>query len=183
MLKGKTILFDFFGVICSEIGPPWFEQYLPERLDLNNKLRREADLGEIFEPDFFKTMSSLVKISPEEIRNSWLLSAIINNLVVKKIIELKNKYNIVLVSNSPSPLIREILKKNNLEELFDEIIISAEIGIAKPDRNFFDKVIEILGQPYSDILFFDDNRDNIKSAQNIGIKSVLFSGSDSINIA
>lgn len=182
MLKEKTILFDFFGVICTEIASTWFGQYLTQRPDLREKYSLEVDSGNMSEPDFFKTLSSLVEISPEEIRNSWLSSAVINDLVVKKIGELKLKYNIVLASNSPSPLIREILEKNNLGELFDKIIISAEIGLAKPNQNFFNKVIEILGQPHSDILFFDDNENNIKSAQSIGIESVLFSGPDSINI-
>ena len=182
MLKGKTIVFDFFGVICSEISPSWFKKFLPERPDLKDKYCRQADLGEISEADFFGILGTLAKISPEEVRSSWLSGATVNDQVVRKIKELKDKYNIILASNSPSPLIMEVLKNNNLEQLFDKIIISAEIGLAKPDRNFFDYVLKFLGQSGSGVFFFDDNKDNVKSAQSVGIKATLFSGPEDIKI-
>ncbi|MFA4942843.1 MAG: HAD-IA family hydrolase [Patescibacteria group bacterium] len=176
MLNRKTILFDFFGVICSEIAYLWFSKHLKDNHDVKEKYCRPVDLGQLSESNFFKKLGSLANIDPAEIRASWLSSARVNHDLVKIIMKLKDSYNIVLASNSPSPLIREILKKNDLEKLFDQIIISAEIGLAKPDREFFEKVLTTLNKAPEDILFFDDSIDNVNAALELGFKAVLFSG-------
>ena len=80
----KVIIFDFFGVISSEVAPFWFEKHFAkeEAISLKHEHARPADLGEITDEEYFQKMSGLVSKTPETIRNEWLELATINTDVL-----------------------------------------------------------------------------------------------------
>lgn len=174
--KPKFIIFDFFGVICSEIAPFWFERYfsLEKAAELKHTYLRPADAGQISPEILFQTLADLVKMSPNQVKEDWFALAKINDKVVSAIRLAKIHFKIVLCSNASSPFIRQIMKDNDLEYLFDTIIISSEIGVAKPDPDFFIKTLEILKATPEEILFIDDNPKNTSAAEKLGIHSIVF---------
>lgn len=58
---------------------------------------------------------------------------------------------------------------------FDEVIISGEIKMAKPDRAIFDYFLSRVGRRADECLFIDDNARNIETAQALGFKTVHYS--------
>ena len=60
------------------------------------------------------------------------------------------------------------------ERLFDPIVISGEIGFAKPDPAFFRYAVEHIGLPAGQILFVDDVQANVDSARTVGLVAELF---------
>ena len=179
----KTIIFEFFGVICSEIAPSWFEKYFSQEdaVALKEKYCQPADIGAITEKEFFDTLASLINSTPDSVRKEFFSYVKIDKNMVLFIGSIKNRFKIVLGSNAPSGFLYKILRENNLEKLFDEIIVSSEIGLAKPDPLFFEKIFEILKENPENILFFDDNPINVKAAQKLGIKSYLFKGIEDVD--
>lgn len=135
---------------------------------------RPADIGAITEKELFDTLASLINSTSESVREEWFSFVKIDKDMVSLIGSTKNRFKVVLGSNSPSDFLYQILKENDLEKLFDEIIVSSEIGVAKPDTLFFEKTFEILKENPENLLFLDDNPINIKAAQKLGIKSYLF---------
>ena len=66
-----------------------------------------------------------------------------------------------------------------LEELFDGIVISGEVGMHKPEPEIFLLGAERIGVPASECVFVDDLRENCAGAEAVGMTAVLHRGADS----
>ncbi len=60
-----------------------------------------------------------------------------------------------------------------LEELFDEVVISGQVGKRKPDADVFHLAAQGLGVDPRDCVFVDDVRTNIEAAEAVGMRGVL----------
>jgi len=63
-----------------------------------------------------------------------------------------------------------------LDELFDAVVDSSEVGIRKPDRRIFDLVLELLDARPERTVFLDDYQGNVDAAEALGIRGVLVEG-------
>src|SRR5688572_13701952 len=128
------ILFDFFGVICSEISPFWLQRYFPseEANGLKATIVAAADCGELTEDGLFAELGARASVSPGQVRREWQGYVRIDSGMVAYIEGLRKNESrrIGLLSNSPSRFLRDILRDHDLERLFDDIVISSEVGIA-----------------------------------------------------
>lgn len=70
-----------------------------------------------------------------------------------------------------------------LPALFDEIFVSSEIGMRKPERQAFETVARRMGVAPEGILFFDDMRQNIDGARSVGMQGVYVSTPQDIHEA
>lgn len=61
----------------------------------------------------------------------------------------------------------------NVENFFDHIFLSCDLGVEKPDPLIFSKVVEGLQVPAHDILFFDDSEVNCQAARNYGLQALV----------
>lgn len=87
--------------------------------------------------------------------------------------KLKNKYILAIISNGDSLQQREKIKKIGIEKYFEQIIISSEIGIAKPEKKIFQHTCQKLKlQPQECIMVGDKFEVDIKGAINAGMKAV-----------
>ncbi|MGI3785319.1 MAG: HAD family hydrolase [Janthinobacterium lividum] len=60
------------------------------------------------------------------------------------------------------------------ERLFEPMLISGEIGVAKPDPAYFRHAVDRLGLPAGQVLFVDDVQANVDSARTVGLAAELF---------
>jgi putative hydrolase of the HAD superfamily len=65
-----------------------------------------------------------------------------------------------------------------LQELFDKIYYSWQTGFVKPDIRAYEKVLKDNNLLPAECLYFDNSKENIEIANNLGIKSFLFEGLD-----
>ena len=61
-----------------------------------------------------------------------------------------------------------------IHHLFDDIVCSAEVGMAKPDPAVFELACRRLDVPPAECLFVDDFDVNVKAARDVGMAAVLF---------
>jgi epoxide hydrolase-like predicted phosphatase len=59
-------------------------------------------------------------------------------------------------------------------EMVDHILISAELGVAKPDYRIYDILRQRIGCEFSEIVFVDDFLHNIEAAKQLGIQALHF---------
>jgi 2-haloacid dehalogenase len=71
--------------------------------------------------------------------------------------ELAGRARLCLVTNGITSVQRGRLAASGLEKYFAAILISEELGFAKPDARFFARACEMLGLPPSDVLCVGDN--------------------------
>ncbi|MFA4981777.1 MAG: HAD family phosphatase [Candidatus Omnitrophota bacterium] len=94
--------------------------------------------------------------------------------------ELKGSYRLFLLSNVNKLHFEYIRNKFDIIGIFDEIILSYELGSVKPERAIYDNVIKRAGGKKEGILYIDDREDLIKEAQMLGIESVRYEGADKL---
>lgn len=172
---GMAYIFDFFGVISSNILP-WFGKYLPEYdlAELREAYINDADLGKLPLSALYEKLAELTNQSAEEVARQWMGMVTINSEVVSVIQKLGIDNKIALCSNSPSGLILPILKEHQLEEMFDVIVISAKVGMVKPNEDIFLHTLSLMDSKPNQAIFIDDDERNIEAAIKLGMKSVLY---------
>ncbi len=87
---------------------------------------------------------------------------------------LRPDYKVSILSNADVSLRRRLEHEIGIHHLFDDIVCSAEIGIAKPEPAVFHLACERLGLPPAECVFVDDHEPNVKAAQDVGMPAVLF---------
>ena len=60
------------------------------------------------------------------------------------------------------------------DSIFEPMVISAEIGVAKPGPRFFEIAVEQIGVPAGQVLFVDDVQANVDGARSVGLVAELF---------
>lgn len=80
------------------------------------------------------------------------------------------------LSNSGPEMMARVRAERPLESLFDAVIISCEVGLAKPDPAIYRLSLEQLGLPASEVLFVDDRVDNLAGAAAVGLRTLHFEG-------
>jgi len=66
-----------------------------------------------------------------------------------------------------------------LEELFDAVVISGDVGLHKPQPEIFRLGAERIGVPPEECVFVDDLRENCAGAEEVGMTAILHRGPDS----
>jgi putative hydrolase of the HAD superfamily len=65
-----------------------------------------------------------------------------------------------------------------LPELFDAVVISAEVGMRKPEERIFRHAIGLIGLAAGECVFIDDMAANVQAAQALGMRALLHSEPD-----
>ena len=93
-------------------------------------------------------------------------------LLVKK---LKDKgYRLILLSNTFEPHFNYIAENYSFLPLFDHLILSYELGYAKPEKKIYEEAIKQAECLSSECFFIDDRLENIRAAEVLGIKGHHF---------
>jgi putative hydrolase of the HAD superfamily len=66
-----------------------------------------------------------------------------------------------------------------LEELFDAVVISGDVGLHKPQPEIFELGAERIGVEPAEVVFVDDLRENCAGAEAVGMKAILHRGPES----
>jgi epoxide hydrolase-like predicted phosphatase len=78
-----------------------------------------------------------------------------------------------VISNAWDGL-REYMRVQGFLAPFDEVIVSAEVGIVKPDARIYHLALEKLGVQPEEAIFVDDMPENITACEALGMKGVHF---------
>jgi putative hydrolase of the HAD superfamily len=84
------------------------------------------------------------------------------------------QYKVGLLSNAWDDLRQTMRTRWNIDGLFDELIISAEVGIMKPDPRIFHLAVEKLGVQPTEAVFIDDILINVQAAKQQGLSAIQF---------
>ena len=174
----KAIVFDYFGVIVEDsVVFKWIRKNIsnpePNMQGINEGVAK-WDIGEIEYSDFNNILSQNTGIPADKIFHTFFENITIYQDTIELIKSLKKNYKIILFSNGPKENPYQMLRNQNIENLFDEIIISAEHKMAKPDPKFYEHMLSIGKIDASEAIFIDDRQINVDAAANIGIKSFQF---------
>ena len=78
------------------------------------------------------------------------------------------------LSNWSAETFRRIRHKHDFLNLFDDIIISGEVGMIKPDPDIFMILLERAKRSAEECVFIDDSEANVVAAAKLGFQSIRF---------
>ena len=70
-----------------------------------------------------------------------------------------------------------------VDDLFDFVVDSSEVGVRKPDPAIFEIALELAGVAPERALFLDDHDGNVAAATSLGIRSILVDGDAARTVA
>lgn len=89
--------------------------------------------------------------------------------------QIKRHFKIGIITNGSTHRQKAKIINTNLNNYFDTIIISEEVGLSKPDKRIFELALNKLNVQPEDVLFIgDDLEKDIAGPQNANIKGVWF---------
>lgn len=179
----KAIIFDFAGVIGDDGYWVWLRKVVPD-IDSQKpyflKLSEKVDRATISNKEFLEQLSKRIGVPKETIWPAVKKHIIINKDLLEFIKSLKEKYKIGLLSNFTHQWLREVINENHLESYFDQILISSEQKLIKPELEFFQKIFDLLGINKDEVIFIDDREYQIEAANKFGIKSIQYVSNDQL---
>ena len=186
----QAIIFDFGGVLVrTEDRKP--RTVLAERLGMtydelsalifDSPSAIQAMRGEISALEHWDEVRKSLDLDAEGIEwvstEFWAGDALDENLV-NVLRSLRPRYTTVLLSNAWDDLRPMIEEEWKIDDAFDRLVISAEIGMVKPDLQIYQWVIAELGVDASQAVFVDDFVQNIEGANAAGMKTIHFQSPD-----
>ncbi len=139
-----------------------------------------STIGEVDEKAVWQNVRDLLILSENELsqlRQDFWADDFVDLELVTCLKKLRSETPCYILSNAWVGA-REILHQKyqvTEGETVDKLFFSYELGLAKPDPAIFVKVAELVDIKLEEFLFIDDNRDNIRSAMDLGLQTVLFS--------
>ena len=186
----KAIIFDAYGTLfdvnsaaekCKDkIGDKWegFANYWRttqlEYTWLRSLMNRHKDFWKITEDSLDKSMK-FFKID-NSMRNDLLdLYKVLSPFseVKETLNKLKKKdFKLAILSNGTPSLLGNLVKNNNLENIFDDIFSIEEVGIFKPDSKVYELPVNKYNIKKDEILFLSANTWDVSGGGNYGYNSV-----------
>ena len=186
----KAIIFDAYGTLfdvnsaaekCKDkLGDKWedFANYWRttqlEYTWLRSLMNRHKDFWKITEDSLDKSMK-FFKID-NSMRNDLLdLYKVLSPFseVKETLNKLKKKdFKLAILSNGTPSLLGNLVKNNNLENIFDDIFSIEEVGIFKPDSKVYELPVNKYNIKKDEILFLSANTWDVSGGGNYGYNSV-----------
>jgi epoxide hydrolase-like predicted phosphatase len=186
----RAVFFDLGGVIVrTEYQAP--RQHLAERLGMeyddlvkivfDSDSGYQASIGAIPADVHWDSIIKRLKrpaTELETIRHEFFAGDVIDRTLLDFLRSLRGKYKTGLISNAWGDL-RDYIMREKMEDAFDHIIISAEVGAVKPEAKIYHIALEQAKVKPKEMVFVDDFAVNIEGCEKVGIKGILFKDADS----
>jgi epoxide hydrolase-like predicted phosphatase len=181
----RAVFFDFGGVLVrTEFQAP--RQHLSERLGLEyddvvrivfeSETAGQASIGAITEDQHWEAVMRRLHLPLSEtaaIRDEFFAGDVIDRELLDGLRDLKKTYKVGLISNAWSGL-RPWIVSRKFDDAFDLMVISAEVGVAKPDARIYQYALEQFAVAPGESVFVDDFPVNVDGARQAGMHAILF---------
>lgn len=170
----KVIAFDLVGVLVRER-----DIHLSE---IEDKLERMFgpnlnDCDYLFEARKIIDKDSIIMNLTETLIEK--LYKVRDREIFKKIKNINKNVKVIIATNHLS-YIRNFIGENFDVEYLDDLIISAEIHKIKPNSDFYEHILNKYNIESNELLFLDDNSNNINGAKELGIHTIKVGKSTNI---
>lgn len=171
----KAIIFDCFGVLTTDTWRAFLDTLPPTAdVDRARELNRAVDAGVISHEEFLDGVEECTGFRPPEVEKLMGGEVAKNIALLDYIRTLRPQYAIGLVSNISSNWIRDSFLTIEEQGLFDEMIMSHEVGMTKPDPRIFMLACERLRVAPHEAVLIDDIDRYVAAAQAEGLKGVVY---------
>lgn len=171
----RALIFDCFGVLAQGTWKR-FTDSLPDTTDWQSlhDLNHAHDAGFIDDESFTSEVQRITGTTPPFLEDMRVNEYHVNASILDFMQAHRGAYKYAIMSNISSNWITSHLLSTDQQALFDDIIVSSEVGVAKPHQGIYDIAIQRLGVPAEEIIFIDDAQENITAAEYVGMNAILY---------
>ncbi|MEV8100188.1 HAD family phosphatase [Kitasatospora sp. NPDC085879] len=138
------------------------------------ELFRQLELASISQTDWNNGFAALMDVAPDNLMARYLHDAFPAYPVIEVARQARAAgVRTAVLSNSLGREPYDPYAGFDLAGSFDEVVLSAEVGLRKPDPAIFRLVLDRLGVSAEECLFVDDSEQNLATAAELGITPVL----------
>ncbi len=181
----RNIFIDFGGVImrtedqgprrrqAERLGMTYHEL---ENIFFESESSLRATTGEIPEEAHWQTVAKTLGVSrteADQIIVEFFSGDRLDNALLDLLRSLRPEHKVGLISNAWSGL-RALITREKFDDVFDEMIISAEVGLGKPDPRIYRLALEKMGAKPEESVFVDDVLVNVEAARSTGMNAIQF---------
>lgn len=172
----KAIIFDFDGTISNRQMNAYtiFDDYVKDIFKDMTKMEYEAMLQDFLTDDCNGTINCKYRLAPfinkykdylpenfEDDFIAFYYEYMWKYCVLKPetrdvLTKLKGKYKMAILSNGQSKSQHDKIDYMNINDFFDEIVVSGDIGINKPNKEIFEIMADRLGVKPEECMFVGD---------------------------
>ncbi len=186
----KTIIFDFGGVLYQTPDLKWIKRWKgllgigdePEIMEMlenpnESQIVKDVCLGKISEEHTWNIVAEKWHIKPkliQRIRQKAYSKRNLNRPMVDLLAELHKTYQTGILSNAGDRTRHAMEDIFHLDRFVEDIVISAEEGMIKPDPRIYHVALNRLKAAPESTIFIDDYYPNVEAARDLGMKAVHF---------
>ena len=181
----RAVLFDLGGVILrTEHQAP--REHLAERLNMTyedldkivfaSETSRLASFGKLSTEQHWAAVVKRLGLTPSEAGQAYaefFAGDIPDQELLDFIRSLRPGHKTGLISNG-WPDLRDYITRSGFLDAFDTLVISAEVGLMKPDLKIYQLALSRLDVQASQSVMVDDTPVNVEAADELGMHGILF---------
>lgn len=150
----------------------------------NDSVIPDYEKGFLTTEEFFEQITILldIDISLERFEGIWTGTLVMDNWGSNDFIpselfqQLKRNHRVIALSNTNEMQFDYLSEVYPLIREFDDYVLSHQVGHLKPDPEIYRRAIQQSGASPEESLFVDDLVENVKGAEQMGIRGLLFEG-------
>jgi len=190
-MKIENIIFDFGGVLIDWNPRYLYRDYFKNESEMENFLRSvctdewniEQDRGRSLAEGTrllqkqFPEFQSLIQLYYDQ----WevMLHGDIPE-TVSLLYRLKEQFNVYGLTNWSAETITIAYERFPFFKEFNGIVVSGEEKMIKPDKRLYHILLDRYNLKVENTIFIDDNLNNVKAAEELGINAIHFKSSDQL---
>ena len=150
-----------------------------EKLVFGSEAALASTIGAVGPNVIWQNVADELSLSPEaleDFKRAFWQGDQFDKELIDFLIEMRDDYTTALLTNAWKYARDELAENFDIREgqTVDYILISSELGVAKPDEEIYHILKEKLNCDFEEILFVDDFEENIKAAQELGNNTIHF---------
>ncbi len=137
----------------------------------------EATLGKLSTLDHWRSVLASLGLEEsklQEVQAGFWGGDRLDRELIDLLRSLRGRYRTALLSNAWDDLRQVLTERWGISDAFDELIISAEVGLAKPDPRIYHLTAQRLGVEPQQAVFVDDMPRNVQAAREQGMHAIQF---------
>lgn len=182
----EAVIWDLGGVIARTFDRSWrakweseleLKEFELERTVFNSSVSRKAAVGQADQEQVWAEVGQTFALSAERLavlREDFWRGDRIDQGLVEYIRGLRSDYRTGMITNAWLDTRHWIENEWKLSPDFDVIVVSAEVGLAKPNPAIYQLTLEQLSIEPPAAVFVDDFVENIDAARELGMHAVRF---------
>lgn len=146
---------------------------------LKSKARKKFDIGKLSADELFQNfkLNLNLKLSFEKFKEIWCSCFTSKNADLENLLrKLKNKYRLILLSNTDKIHFNYVKGHYKFMGIFDDFVLSYKVGCLKPNPLIYFNAIRKAKAFPTKIVYIDDMKNYVLAAKFFGIKGIHYTG-------